>query len=200
MSQIFISYAHADAQFADLLHLLLEAKGYTVWIDSKNLRAGSHFHEAIGDAIKSSKVLIVILSGKSVTSKYVADEWNYALDQKHKVIPILFKPCDIPFRLNGIQYIDFHSKDATSLKVQRLTDELDRHVTRNTPAAPPAPQSHNFAQIVTDLYTEASRYNQPITAADIVLRLSELGMIDPADARTLNYQILKHERQMKLRK
>jgi len=83
----FISYNHRDLKFAKSLHVKLEKfsfpspnqKGknkplYPVFLDQNELKAGSTLSEAIQDAIRSSKYLIIICSENSVNSKWVKAE------------------------------------------------------------------------------------------------------------------------------
>jgi len=41
----------------------------------------------------------------------VDDEWNYFLDHKKKMVPVLHQPCKIPYRPSKRQCVDFHTVD-----------------------------------------------------------------------------------------
>ena len=47
-----------------------------------------------------------MLSPQSVASQNVLDEVGFALARKKRIVPVLFKDCDIPFRLARLQYVD----------------------------------------------------------------------------------------------
>ncbi len=61
-----------------------------------------------------------------MASRNVEDEWQYALDQKKPVIPILLREAKVHFQLNRIQWIDFllHPFD---IALVELHEELGRN-------------------------------------------------------------------------
>jgi HEAT repeat protein len=124
MAHVFISYAHADADFVVLLKSELEKAGFLHWIDSDQLRAGEDWREAIDDGIKSAFVLIVIMSPKAKASHYVMYEWAYALGTGIKVIPVLLRKTKLHLRLEPLQYIDF--TDFSCPPWKKLTDRLNQ--------------------------------------------------------------------------
>lgn len=106
----FLSYSRMDADFVDLLHRLLLSKGYDAWIDQRNIAAGSRWDNEIEQAIKTRSHLTVVLSPDAVASHNVADEWSYAFDEGKTIIPILYRPCEIPMRLRRLNWIDFTNR------------------------------------------------------------------------------------------
>jgi len=50
---------------------------------------------------------VVLLSPISISSEWVTKEYSYAIRLRKKVIPAMIKPCDVPFALNTINYVDF---------------------------------------------------------------------------------------------
>ena len=105
--QIFISYSHADTEFANRLRESLEQGGYSVWIDDTDIEPGELWDDEIVNGLKESDVFLVILSPASAASINVKNEIGYALEKNKKLIPILYKKCELPFRLRDYQYIDF---------------------------------------------------------------------------------------------
>ena len=61
MADIVISYKREEQQTARALADVLRAEGWTVWWDPK-LRAGEHFDDAIEQAIRDAKCVIVLWS------------------------------------------------------------------------------------------------------------------------------------------
>jgi hypothetical protein len=90
--------------------------GVTVWVDQWNIPSGANWSRAIEKAITDCASLLIVLSPASAESDEVQSEWLSALDNKKVVVPILYRQCDIPFRLKPIQYIDF---------TQRSPDDTD---------------------------------------------------------------------------
>lgn len=76
--QVFISYQHKDAEFAEnLMHRIKDA-GFDSWVDSEDLRAGEEWQVGIDQAIKNAFALIVIMSSDAQASEYVIYEWSFA--------------------------------------------------------------------------------------------------------------------------
>jgi formylglycine-generating enzyme required for sulfatase activity len=107
MSGIFISYSRKDEIFARRLAASLEQMGGEVWIDVDDIHAGLKWSDAIQQGLDAADVMLVILSPDSMASNNVEDEWQYFLDHRKPVIPILLREAKIHFQLNRIQWIDF---------------------------------------------------------------------------------------------
>lgn len=86
--QIFVSYSHKDDLFVRKLVRHLKEHRFHVWLDVFN-------------------IMLLILSPDSLVSENVEDEWNYYLDKKKTIVPIVYRKCDIPYRLFKLQHIDF---------------------------------------------------------------------------------------------
>ena len=104
---IFFSYGRADAEFALKLANDLRSEGISLWIDQLDIPAGERWDIAVGNALKASPSLLLVLSPASVESQNVMDEVAFALESNKKIVPVLHRRCDIPFRIRRLQYIDF---------------------------------------------------------------------------------------------
>lgn len=107
---VFICYSRRDEDFALKLAEKLKSEGTPVWIDQWDIPSGTNWNRTIEKALKECTHLLVILSPSSVESDEVQSEWLSALDDGKVVVPALYQPCQIPFRLKSIQYIDFTSR------------------------------------------------------------------------------------------
>jgi hypothetical protein len=105
--QIFISYAHSDIDIANRLTKDLEQAGYEVWYDRTDIKTGTRWDDEIVKGLNTSEIFLVLLSNKSAASQNVKDEIGYAIDHNKQILPILLETCEIPFRLNRVQYVDF---------------------------------------------------------------------------------------------
>jgi len=103
----FISYAHEDGDFAELLQLRIEKHGYKAWRDIEKLAVGVDWRQEIDQNIKQCTALIVLLSPSSKESEYVTYEWAFAWGVGVPVIPIMLKPTPLHPRLETIQFLDF---------------------------------------------------------------------------------------------
>ena len=81
MSDLFISYGHADASaFAQRLKSDLESVGYTVWWDEEGIRSGQAWDARIEGAIEECSVLLAVLTPGSVRKDSICrDEITYAM-------------------------------------------------------------------------------------------------------------------------
>ena len=122
--KIFFSYSRVDgSSFAKRLAVDLKAKGYDVWIDQEDIRAGLDWDTEIEKALESCDCLLFVETEKSVASKNVLDEVYYALDQNKKVIPLICVDSKTPYRLARLQHLDF-TKDY-SAGLAQLVAELE---------------------------------------------------------------------------
>ncbi len=76
------------------------------------------------------------------------DEVSYALGEKKKVIPVLSKQCDIPFRLKRLQFVDFTGDYDKGYR--ELSSALDGGAAppRRDDRVPPGPSSRRTQQAV----------------------------------------------------
>ena len=105
--QIFFSYSRDDSEFALKLAKDLRANDISVWIDQLDIKAGAVWETSIEAALKESATMLLILSPTSVASTEVGNEVSYALDENNRIIPIMYKECEIPYRLRRLQFLDF---------------------------------------------------------------------------------------------
>ena len=125
MARIFISYSRTDETFARQLTTSLSQMGANVWIDIEDIASGMKWSRAIQEGLDTSDVLLVIISPDSMGSHNVEDEWQYYLDQKKPVVPLLLTPTKLHFQLSRIQYVDFH-KQSYDKGLRQLHAELGR--------------------------------------------------------------------------
>jgi TonB family protein len=103
----FFSYCRDDSEFALKLAADLKSAGAHVWIDQLDIEPGTPWDRAVEDALTHSPRMLVVLSPVSVNSDNVRDEVSFALSRQKRVIPVLYRDCEVPFRLARLQHIDF---------------------------------------------------------------------------------------------
>ena len=106
----FFSYSREDQEFALKLAQDLRTGGAHIWLDQIDIEPGMPWDRAVQQALESSPRMLVILSPKSTSSDNVSDEVGFALDNHKLVIPVLYRDCDVPFRLRRLQYVDFRAE------------------------------------------------------------------------------------------
>src|SRR3954469_17095979 len=127
MADILISYASVDRPFAHRLAEALEAFGWSVWWDHRNLRGGQHFDRVIEEAISDAGVVIVVWSQNSIESGWVRDEAALALEME-KLLPLRIDMARLPMRFRNIHTIDlpFCAGENGAEPFERLLGDL-RH-------------------------------------------------------------------------
>lgn len=106
-TKIFVSYSRKNNDFVERLHTDLIAEGFDMWLDQKKIQPGQDWAEAIQQALQECELLLAILSPESVASREVQAEWNEFISEKKNIIPILFRPCKVPYRIRLFNWIDF---------------------------------------------------------------------------------------------
>src|SRR5512142_3024261 len=99
---IFFSYARQDSDFALKLGTQLRERGARLWLDQLDIAPGARWDDAIEKALANCSHVVAILSPASVDSNNVMDEVSYALEEGKQVIPVLYRECEIPFRLRRL--------------------------------------------------------------------------------------------------
>lgn len=134
--QLFLSYSRKDAAFALGLARSLEALGHSVWIDTEDIVASGEdlWRRSIVNGIVGCDVLLLVLSPNSVTSQNVEREITVAAEEKKRIVPVVFRPCEIPpgflYELAGVQRIDFSTQPPDEAVAQ-----LDRFLRQLGPQA-----------------------------------------------------------------
>ncbi len=137
-AHLFISYAREDQTFALRLAGALKKRGYRIWIDQNSIRGGLPWQQSIADGIDNSKIVLWIVSPRSITSEWVEAEIKMALERQKIVIPI--QPVALGERyvhfptlrwvLNKLQILDFsqdYTKAFRELVSQLLVLSIDSH-------------------------------------------------------------------------
>lgn len=127
MYDVFISYTSRDKEFVNGLATDLMESGVKVWFAEWEMKPGDSLLKKISDGIKDSSFLFVVLSPNSVSSRWVEQEVRQAITEeiysnKVKVVPILYRKCNIPDYLKDKVYVDFSEGDPEEYNLQKLID------------------------------------------------------------------------------
>jgi hypothetical protein len=123
--RVFVSYAHADAERADAVRRALEASGMTV--ADTAVSPGEDFRQTLADSIRTSDIVVVLLSEAASQSRWALWEQRTAsspeLDARGvAVIPARLDAVAVPDRLAGQQMIDLSTDFGLGLR--RLVDQV----------------------------------------------------------------------------
>lgn len=108
--QVYLSYAESDRVVAKALSAQLARRGLSVWSSEQEVLPGDNVWLRIGEALKRSKAMVVLVSPKSMRSEHVRREIEYALgdpNYEHRVFPVRVRPTnDIPWILRKLKMFD----------------------------------------------------------------------------------------------
>lgn len=129
MPDIFISYSRKDKEFAERLVKSLEAEGRDVWIDFDDIPFASEWWDEICAGIESSESAVFIISPDSLESKVCGLEVNYAIKNKKRLIPILYREAKdrsaVPTEISHLNWIYFNTPDIFDQSYRKLLETVD---------------------------------------------------------------------------
>lgn len=124
---VFLCYARVDEEFALALAKAIKERGISVWVDQWNIEPSADWDRSIDHALYRCERLLIVLSPASVASEEVRAELRTALEEKKRVVPVLYQECELPRRLRLIQHFDFtDSRPDDDALLGRLVSSLTR--------------------------------------------------------------------------
>lgn len=126
---IFLSHTWGDKPFVRKLAHDLRDAGVKVWLDEAEIKLGDSLLEKIQEGINSMDYLAVVLSPDSVSSEWVKREVEVAMNheisgRRVKVLPLLYKKCDLPGFLIGKLYADFTDPKRYQASLKMILERL----------------------------------------------------------------------------
>lgn len=145
---VFISYSTHDKPTADAICAAMEAAGIRCWIAPRDVLAGPAYSGQITEALRASRLVVVVFSRNANDSKMVVREVEIAVDAGCIIIP---------FRIEKIEPTDDmefflrlpHWLDALTLPLEKHIQGLVRTAILNLadiitpPSASPQPHSYD---------------------------------------------------------
>jgi hypothetical protein len=121
----FVCYARDDEAFVATVAEAMRARGVPIWLDQWNIQPGADWSKAVDDGLNGCTKFLIVLSPAAVASDEVAGELRAALDGRKNIVPLLYKPCEVPRQLRLKQRIDFTgSRGISQASLDRLADAL----------------------------------------------------------------------------
>jgi len=128
---LFISYSRQEVPFVDVLLNALEVSGIQTWVDYQSLIPGKPWLDQILDGINKANIVLLVISRSSIGSKNVELEYQHALEQKKRVILILFEAVPLPVVFQACEWIDF--RGSFNIKYKQLIAQLDKPTLKTAP-------------------------------------------------------------------
>ena len=113
LKRAFLSHATADRRFVRRFANVLRDHGIPCWYSDEELVGAQKWHDQIGRALRRCDWLVLVLSPRSIRSRWVKRELLYALDDpryEERIIPLLYRSCDsdrLSWVLRSFQRVDF---------------------------------------------------------------------------------------------
>jgi len=138
-TDFFISYTHADTEWAEWIAWVLEEQGFSVKIQAWDFAPGSNFVLEMNRSAARAARTLAVVSPDYPTSQFGAAEWAAALAKdpegfKHQLVPVRVRECRLEGLLNQIVRIDLVGKEEREAQ-RALLDGVSGH--RAKPAQRP---------------------------------------------------------------
>lgn len=137
MTQVFISYSRKDISFIETLVTDLKNTGLEVWYDVSHIAGGARWRSEIENALRNSQYVIVVLSPDSIVSEWVEREFLFSSNLRKKIIPVMYRACEIPLNYVDLNYIDMQG-DHYGRNFHKLLKALQVDSTTSTLPVSPA--------------------------------------------------------------
>jgi hypothetical protein len=127
----FISYSHADAEFAQQLHTALQSSGIRCWLDQKELLPGDDLYERIDDGVRNWDKLLLCCSVAALTSWWVDNEIEAAFAKERQLMKERGRRIHVlvPLDLDGYLFRqEWKSGKATQLRARIAANFLEWRV------------------------------------------------------------------------
>ena len=139
MYDFFISYTHADSDWAEWVGYALEENGFKVVIQAWDFRPGTNFVLEMQNASIKAERTILILSPDYLNSQFASSEWAAAFANdpqglNQKLVPVMVRACEPKGLLTLIVQIRLVGWDEHSAR-QKLLDGVNKK--RAKPSGPP---------------------------------------------------------------
>lgn len=100
--QVFISYSHEDADYANSVEEAIRREGVDVWLDNR-LLAGTRWDRIVESKIDTCSAFVILMSPASEKSEWVNREIARAQQLKKPIFPLLLSGQPF-FRLSDLQF------------------------------------------------------------------------------------------------
>lgn len=129
---VFISYAKKDKAVADAVCAGLEADKIRCWVAPRDIEPGTEWADSIMTAIADSRVMVIVFSSSSNTSKHVIREVEHAVNKNVTIIPFRIENIEpsggMAYYVSVAQWLDALS-DPLSQHIETLRDSVGRVLT-----------------------------------------------------------------------
>jgi hypothetical protein len=130
----FMSYFSGDKPFAVRLANDLSLRGIRVWRDDNEIEIGESLTDKIQEGLKKSYTFTIILTQEALNRPWVKEElraaYNLRLAEEFRILPVLYKDCEIPLFLGDYKNADFREEKHYSEQLGLLEKAIQSAVKR----------------------------------------------------------------------
>jgi hypothetical protein len=126
-----ISYSRSQTPFVNSFYQELAEAGYSIWLDYRSIVPARPWLDQIQEGIAWADTVLLVVSKESIASSHVKLEWEHALQEKKRVILVIFEAVDLSkcSELRGKEWVDFRLQHRKGL-------ELLKNILENRGEAP----------------------------------------------------------------
>lgn len=140
--QIFISYCTEDTAVAESVCNALEEAGVMCWMAPRDVRPGENWGRSIIKAIGSSKLMVLIFSGHTNSSRHVNNEIERAVSHRVTIMPFRIEKVqpseDLELFISSCHWLDAYTPPLEP-KIAQLVTAVRSVLGTDTAAQPPQP-------------------------------------------------------------
>ncbi|MBJ7391539.1 MAG: toll/interleukin-1 receptor domain-containing protein [Chthoniobacterales bacterium] len=134
---VFISYCNEDAPVAEAVCGALEQAGIRCWIAPRDVQPGENWGRSIIKAIAGSKLMVLVFSGHTNTSRHVNNEIERAVSHRITILPFRIEKVqpseDLELFISSCHWLDAYTPPLDA-KISQLVSAV-RGVVSGEPAA-----------------------------------------------------------------
>lgn len=122
--QVFISYSHADSEWARSFAEALKKLGLRVWFDQFEIGAGESLRDALETGLRDSDVFVTLVERENLQRPNLFFELGAAIGMKKRVVAIVPKdidPAQLPVELRLRRYL---VRDSPQETAEELSESL----------------------------------------------------------------------------
>jgi hypothetical protein len=131
--KVFISYSSRDKALARRVAEVLEAAGLSVWADWREILPGDNWAEKIGQGLRESDAMVVLLTPDALESDSVQRDISYALGERrysHRLIPVFvggpeeFTAESVPWILKQLKVVNLPERGKREEDLKQIAQVL----------------------------------------------------------------------------
>ena len=137
---VFISYATADGGIAAAVVARLEDSEIGCWIAGRDIPGGTEWDDEIPEAIRASRLLVVILSSSAAGSDHVTREVRLAGGARIPILPVRIESVELAgalsYWVDGHQWVDVTPPQPSDEQLEHLAREARNLLSKGSSPRP----------------------------------------------------------------